>query len=126
VESVAFLRLSSPESKCYEEFNRDLRGTKKTGQGWDGMRQTKGEIQMGTALAPEPQPTAAKRLNFNVSEKAHAELTALSHNTHRSMTEIIRLGVGLAKIALEAEQKGHRIVIANSNGEPLKEIVIPG
>lgn len=80
---------------------------------------------MPGTLAPET-PIVAKRLNFNVSEKAHAELNALAQNTHRSMTEIIRLGVGLAKIALEAEQKGQRLVIANSNGEPLKEIVIPG
>ena len=80
---------------------------------------------MAIMAGPET-PTTAKRLNFNVSERAHAELNALAHNTHRSMTEIIRLGVGLAKIALEAEQKGQRLVIANSNGEPLKEIVIPG
>jgi len=80
---------------------------------------------MAGPLAPET-PIAAKRLNFNISERAHAELNALAQNTHRSMTDIVRLGVGLAKIALEAEQKGQRLVIASSNGEPLKEILIPG
>jgi hypothetical protein len=42
------------------------------------------------------------------------------------MTEIVRLGVGLAKIALEAENQGNRLLIANSSGEPIKEIVLPG
>ena len=75
-------------------------------------------------------PTAApeseiKRLNFNVSPRAYAELSNLAKSTHRSMTEVIRLGVGLVKIALEATREGNRIVIVNSGGEPVKEIVIP-
>lgn len=74
-----------------------------------------------TVISPVP----AKRLNFNISEKAHADLTALAKHTHRSMTEIIRLGVALAKIALDAEQNGNRLVIASPDGKPLKEIVLP-
>lgn len=73
-----------------------------------------------------PVVSPGKRLNFIVSERAHADLTTLSESTHRSMTEIIRLGVGLAKIALEAERKGQKLVVANSDGEPIREIVIPG
>ena len=81
---------------------------------------------MPPTVAPETPTKTAKRLNFIVSERAHSELAALSQSTHRSMTEIIRLGVGLAKIALEAEEKGQKLVVASSTGEPLREIVIPG
>jgi hypothetical protein len=67
-----------------------------------------------------------RRLNFNVSEKAYNELASLAKKTHRSMTEIVRLGVGLAKIILEAEEQGGRLIITNSKGDPIKEIVLPG
>lgn len=65
-----------------------------------------------------------KRLNLNVTGKAHAELLELSKKTNRSMSEIIRLGVGLAKIALEQKDKGNSIMVTNSKGDPIKEIII--
>ena len=41
------------------------------------------------------------------------------------MTELVRLGLGLARLAVEAEEKGHRLVVVNAEGQPLKEIVLP-
>jgi len=42
------------------------------------------------------------------------------------MTELVRVGLGLVKLALEAERKGHRLVVTTSDGQPIKEIVLPG
>lgn len=67
-----------------------------------------------------------KRLNFNLSEKAYSDLVGLSKETRRSMTELIRLGIGLVKIAIEAERKGERLIIATAEGTATREIVLPG
>jgi hypothetical protein len=73
-----------------------------------------------------PSVLTGKRVNFILSEKAHSELAALSKQTMRSMTELVRLGLGLAKIALEAESKGQRLIVTTAEGDPVKEIVLPG
>jgi len=70
-------------------------------------------------------PKITKRLNFILSGRAHADLVEWSKETNRSMTDIIRLGLGLARLALEAERKGNRLVVTTSEGDPIKEIVLP-
>lgn len=80
---------------------------------------------MSTAPAPALAPATGKRVNFILSEKAHSDLVSLSESTHRSMTEVVRLGLGLVKIALETARNGHKLVVTNSEGLPLKEIVLP-
>jgi hypothetical protein len=70
--------------------------------------------------------TSTRRLNINLSERAHTELQQLSSLTNSSMTELIRLGVGLLKIALEARNHGHKLVVTTQDGQALKEIVLPG
>ena len=69
--------------------------------------------------------TLVKRVNFVLSERAYSELQSLSKGMNRSMTELIRLGLGLVKIALDAANNGNRIVVTTSDGQPVKEIVIP-
>jgi hypothetical protein len=66
-----------------------------------------------------------KRINFHLSERAHAELQQMARSTRRSMTELLRLGLGLLKIAVEAERNGHKIVITTADGNAVKEIVLP-
>lgn len=72
-----------------------------------------------------PISSASRKINFNVSERAYSELQNIAKRWHKSMTEVVRLGVGLAKIALEAEEKGHRLVVTTAEGDPIKEIVLP-
>jgi len=67
-----------------------------------------------------------KRVNFVLSGKAHSELVTMAKRNRRSMTELVRLGLGLVKIALEAEQNGHKLIVTTADGQPLKEIVLPG
>jgi len=66
-----------------------------------------------------------KRVNFVLSEKAYSELALLSKRTGHSMTELVRLGLGLVKIAFEAEENNHKIIVTTTDGNPLKEIVLP-
>jgi len=72
------------------------------------------------ASAPE-----TRRLNLNLSQKAYDEVAVLSKKYHRSMTEIIRLGLGLAKVALDEAEKGNKLVVTDEGGEQLKEIILP-
>jgi hypothetical protein len=82
---------------------------------------------MATLLAPLPTApvSAGKRVNFILSEKSHADLANLAESTHRSMTDVVRLGLGLVKIALEAARNGQRLVVTSAEGQPIKEIVLP-
>ena len=71
-------------------------------------------------------PVVGRRVNFVLSEKAHTDLVSLSKHSMRSMTELVRLGLGLVKVALEAQQNGNKLVVTTAEGQPLKEIVLPG
>jgi len=81
---------------------------------------TNGETAMAT-----PSLTVGKRVNFVLSERAHGELVTLANETQRSMTDLVRLGLGLVKIAIEADRNGHRLVVTTSEGQPVKELVLP-
>jgi len=66
-----------------------------------------------------------KRLNLNLTLKAFEELQMLAQKSQRSMTELVRLGLGLVKIALEASSRNEKLAVVRNDGTPLREIVIP-
>lgn len=70
-------------------------------------------------------PAAGRRVNFVLSERAHTDLVGLSKDSMRSMTELVRLGLGLVKLALEAQHNGNKLVVTTADGRPVKEIVLP-
>ena len=77
-------------------------------------------------LALEKKPTVGnKRLNVSLSERAYSDLMNAARETRRSMTELVRLGISLVRVALEAERNGHRLIVATDDGKALKEIVLP-
>ena len=84
---------------------------------------------MGTpSLTPPPTKDLApkpRRINLNLSEKAYKDLQDLAQETNRSMTEIVRLGLGLVKIAVREAAASNRLLVASENGEPIREIVLP-
>jgi hypothetical protein len=65
-----------------------------------------------------------KRLNFAISERARQELEAIARKHDRTMTDVIRLGISLAGITLDASSRGEKVLIAR-DGEPIKELVLP-
>jgi hypothetical protein len=79
----------------------------------------------GKVIVKEKKAATEKRLNVSLSERAYSDLLNASHETRRSMTELVRLGIGLVRIALETERNGHRLVVATAEGNALKEIVLP-
>ena len=75
--------------------------------------------------SPEPSPAGFKRVNFLLSPRAHQELVRLSRYCNQSMTGLIRTGLSLARLAIEAEQRGERIVIVGNDGTPNRELILP-
>ena len=69
--------------------------------------------------------TETKRVNIILAERAHSDLTRMATRTRCSMTELVRLGLGLVKIALEAREQGQKLIVTTADGQPLKEIVLP-
>lgn len=65
-----------------------------------------------------------KRLNINLAPKAFDEVQVLSRQTGRSMTELVRVGLSLIKIGLQANDRGLKLALVDENGRPVKEIVI--
>jgi len=41
------------------------------------------------------------------------------------MTELIRLGLGLVKIAIHAATNDQKLLVVDDQGKPIKEIVLP-
>lgn len=64
------------------------------------------------------------RLNINLPHESYEQLKTLAEESHRSMTEVIRTGLGLVKIALQAEQQQQSMAVSD-NGQIVKEILIP-
>lgn len=79
----------------------------------------------GESVMAASSAAIGKRMSFILSERAHSELVTLARETRRSMTDLVRLGLGLVKIALEAERNGKRLVVTTSDGQPEKELVLP-
>ena len=65
-----------------------------------------------------------KRLNINLPEKTFNELDRLADETGRSMTELVRLAIGLVQVALDEERHGRKLAVVEPNGRLLKEIVL--
>jgi hypothetical protein len=70
-------------------------------------------------------PLANKRLNLTLSERAHADLAALADERNTSLTELVRLGLGLLKIAHEESRVGNKLIVTTPDGKALKEIALP-
>jgi hypothetical protein len=75
------------------------------------------------ASAPAPPPV--RRLNFVLSERAYQDLHSLAVRSHRSMTELLRFGIGLMKLAVEEQEAGHRLMVVDKKNKGIKQIVIP-
>jgi hypothetical protein len=76
-------------------------------------------------LTDKKPAVGSKRLNVSLSERSYSELSRASQETRRSLTELVRLGIGLVRIALETEKQGNRLIVATPDGKAVKEIVLP-
>jgi hypothetical protein len=67
-----------------------------------------------------------KRLSLILSSSVYGELSALAKERRTTMTEIVRLALGLVKVAVNEANQGNKLIVAKANGEVLKELVLPG
>jgi hypothetical protein len=70
-------------------------------------------------------PKGSRRLRLNMSEVTFGQLVSLAENRGTSITEIVRVGLGLAKVAVEAAAKKQKSIIVTREGKAIQEIVLP-
>jgi hypothetical protein len=80
---------------------------------------------MSTVGTPVLLKKPGKRLSLNLSDAVYDELTQLADERQSSMTEIVRLALGLVRIAISESAVGNKLVVTSKTGEALKEIVLP-
>ena len=83
------------------------------------------EMATMQALPETKKATEIKRLNLNLSQHAYDEVQKLAEETHQSITQLVRLGLGVLRIAVEEARQGNKIQITSPDGRPIREIVIP-
>ena len=66
-----------------------------------------------------------KRLNLVLTIDGYRELMELAHSRRESMTQVIRIGLGFVKLAIQAKRDGHKMTISDANNEVIKEIILP-
>jgi len=79
----------------------------------------------GTDTDAGPQ-REVERLNFNVSPTVAKEVRAMADEMNISMTQLFRYAFGILKIAAAEARKNRKLVIADEDGNPVREIVLPG
>jgi len=65
------------------------------------------------------------RINLVLSEAAFADLTSMAKGQNKTMTEVVRIGLGLAKLHFEESKIGNRLMVVNKDNTAVKEIVLP-
>lgn len=77
------------------------------------------------AEKPETTENTPKRLNLNLSAQVYADLNNLSIRTGRSLSEIVRLGLGLAKFVYELGSD-EKLGVFDKEGKLLREVRLLG
>jgi predicted DNA-binding protein len=65
-----------------------------------------------------------RRLSINLPDKTFAELERLADESGRTLTEVIRLAIGLAQVAIDEESHDRKLAVIEPNGKLLKELVL--
>jgi hypothetical protein len=66
-----------------------------------------------------------RRLNVNLPEGSYEEIRALADRSGRSISEIVRTGLGLVSIAMEEASRNNYLAVSSSEGKLLRQIVLP-
>ncbi len=68
---------------------------------------------------------SVRKFNMLLSASAHKEIGAIAADNGVSLAEVVRLGIGLVKLAMEAERSGFRLMTVNADNEAVMEIKMP-
>lgn len=66
-----------------------------------------------------------KGITIRISPETAAEIHALAQRNGYGDREFFILGASLAKLALEEQEQGHRLILIAEDGKPLTKIVLP-
>lgn len=81
---------------------------------------------MNTKASDKPDAgLVMRRLNVNLPEPVYVELQSLAKESGRSITDLMRMALGLVKIAVEETNRGNALFVGTRNGEPIKQLLIP-
>lgn len=81
---------------------------------------------VGSSDTAKPKPAKGRRLNLNLPEITFHALQRLATKTGRSLTEMIRVGIALAQVAVDEQAHGRKLAVIDQEGKVIKEIIIPG
>jgi hypothetical protein len=84
------------------------------------MRETADMGSPAVALAK-----TAKKINLSLSEKSFGELQEIVNESGRTMSDIIRFALSLAKLYFDETKKGNAVFIGDQNGKAMTRIVFP-
>ncbi len=73
----------------------------------------------------EPDDSGTRRLNANLPAAMLDEMVEEKRRTGRDITELVKLGWHLVKIALREQRQGNALAVVSADGRILKELVIP-
>ncbi len=84
----------------------------------------------GPAPAPAPPSVSpddpgTRRLNANLPAAMLDEMVDEKRRSGRDITELVKLGWQLTKLALRAQRQGHALAVVDEEGRVLKELLIP-
>ena len=82
-------------------------------------------LSEGVAI-PELETKVDKRLNLILSDRVYGDLSRMANERRTTKTEIVRLALGLIKVAIAETKKNHKLVVVSEDGEVLKELILPG
>ena len=77
-------------------------------------------------IAASPEEKGEKRLNLVLSAGVYGDLSRMAKQRHTTMTEIVRLALGLIKVVIHETDQGNKLVVAKADGQALKELILPG
>jgi hypothetical protein len=66
----------------------------------------------------------SRRLNINLPAETYEMLQTLATDSGQSMTQVLRSGLGLAKLAREQGKNDRSLAIVDRDGKVVKEIVV--
>ena len=84
------------------------------------------ELPIEKSQNEKSQDKDERRLSLILSSSVFDDLNTMAKARRTTMTEIVRLALGLIKIALKESKDGHKLVVTKASGEVLKELVLPG
>jgi hypothetical protein len=74
---------------------------------------------------PAVDDPATRRLNANIPGAMLDEMVEEKRRSGRDITELVKLGWKLTKIALREQRQGNVLAVVDADGRILKELVIP-